>query len=88
VHYPFLPVRALLQDRFPTAEYIARVAVPVTVVYGSEDSIVPAEQSRAVAGAAVGLVRTVEIEGADHNDLVLLDGDDVVRAVVELAPPE
>ena len=54
VHYPFLPVRALLRDRFPTAEYVGRITVPITVVYGSEDSIVPAEQSRAVATAAAG----------------------------------
>jgi fermentation-respiration switch protein FrsA (DUF1100 family) len=87
VHYPFLPVRALLQDRFATVEHVARVAVPVTVVYGSADSIVPGEQSRAVAAAAVGHVRTLEIDGADHNDLVLLDGRELVSAIVELAPP-
>jgi uncharacterized protein len=86
IHYPFLPVRALLRDRFPTAEHVARVAAPVTVIYGSRDSIVPAEQSRAVAAAVVGDVRTVEIDGADHNDLVLLDGAELVRAVVERAP--
>jgi hypothetical protein len=27
----------------------------------------------------------VEVPGADHNDLVLLDGEAVVSAVVELA---
>ena len=27
--------------------------------------------------------RTVEVDGADHNDRVLLDGDALVRAVVE-----
>ena len=52
VHYPFLPVRALLRDRFPVAEQVARVDVPTTVVYGSADSIVPPSQSRAVAAAA------------------------------------
>jgi uncharacterized protein len=41
IHYPLVPVRALLKDRFPIAEYLARVAVPITVVYGTEDSIVP-----------------------------------------------
>ena len=28
VHYPFLPARALLRDRFPVAEQLARVDVP------------------------------------------------------------
>ena len=85
VHYPLLPVRALLWDRFPVAERIARVEVPTTVVHGSADSIVPPEQSRAVAGAAARLHRLVEVPGADHNDPVLLDGDALVAAVVELA---
>jgi uncharacterized protein len=82
-HYPFLPVRALLRDRFPTAEHVARVAAPITVIWGSADAMVPAEQSRAVAAA--GHARTVEVDGADHNDGVLLDGDQLVTAVVERA---
>ncbi len=85
VHYPFLPVRVLLRDRFPVAEQVARVDVPTTVVLGNSDSIVPAEQSRAVAAAAARLHRLVEVPGADHNDPVLLDGDPLVAAVVELA---
>jgi len=85
VHYPFLPVRALLRDRYPVAEHVARVRAPTTVVYGGRDSIVPPEQSRAVAEASAGLHRLVEVPGADHNDAVLLDGDRVVAAVVELA---
>jgi uncharacterized protein len=86
VHYPFLPVGALLKDRFPVVEHIARVDVPVTIVYGTRDTIVPPEQSRAVAAAAPGPARTVEIPGADHNDRALLDGQQLVNAVVELAP--
>ena len=85
MHYPLLPVRALLCDRFPVAERIARVEVPTTVVHGSADSIVPPEQSRAVAGAAARLHRIVEVPGADHNDPVLLDGEALVAAILELA---
>jgi uncharacterized protein len=85
VHYPFLPVRALLRDRFPVAERIATVQVPTTVVLGDADGIVPPAQSRAVAEAAAGLHRLVEVPGAGHNDRALLDGDAFVGAVVELA---
>jgi len=84
-HYPFLPVRALLRDRYPVAELVRRIEVPTTVVYGGGDSIVPPAQSRAVADAAARLHRVVEVPGADHNDLVLLSGEEVVSAVVELA---
>ena len=85
VHYPFLPVRALLRDRYPVAEQVARLEIPTAVVYGSDDRIVPPEQSRAVAAAAAGPTRVVEIEGADHNDRVLLDGAELIAAIVDLA---
>jgi hypothetical protein len=84
-HYPFLPVRFLLRDRYPLAEQLATVKVPVAVVYGGADTVVPPQQSRAVAGAAQTLVRLVEIEGADHNDPSLLDGALLIATIVELA---
>jgi alpha-beta hydrolase superfamily lysophospholipase len=84
VHYPVLPVRALLWDRYPVAEHLAGVDVPTVVVLGDADTIVPPEQSRTVAAAAKQLHRLVEVPGADHNDVVLLDGNAVVDAVVDL----
>jgi pimeloyl-ACP methyl ester carboxylesterase len=84
VHYPFLPVGALLRDRYPLVEHIRRVDVPTTVVYASHDSVVPAKQSRAVAEAAAGPTTVVEITG-DHNDVALLDGRELIDAVVGLA---
>src|SRR3990170_8869832 len=44
-HYRWLPVRLLLRDRFPVVEHLARSEVPVTVVYGDRDSVVPTELS-------------------------------------------
>ncbi len=84
-HYPLLPVRMLLRDRFPVTELIGQVRVPTTVVYGSADMIVPPEQSAAVAAAAGGPVRVVEVVGADHNDVALLEGNELVAAVLDLA---
>jgi hypothetical protein len=84
VHYPLLPVRWLLRDRFPVTELIARVQVPTVVVYGAQDTIVPPEQSRAAAAAAGGPVRTVEVAGADHNDPPLLIGDELIEAITSV----
>jgi uncharacterized protein len=84
-HYPLLPVRTLLRDRYPLADLLTGVKVPTTVIYGSRDSIVRPEQSRAVAAAAAGETRVVEIAGADHNDPALLHGEKLIEAVVELA---
>ncbi len=85
-HYPLLPLRLMLWDRFPVAEQVAKVDAPTVVVYGSADSIVAPEQSSAVAAAARRLLRAVEVPGADHNDPVLLDGDELLAAVREVAP--
>jgi uncharacterized protein len=85
VHYPFLPVSALLKDRYPVIELVRKIEAPTTVVYGTSDSIVPPEQSRAVAAAAAGPTEVVEIEGAGHNDIALLDSAPLIDAVVELA---
>jgi fermentation-respiration switch protein FrsA (DUF1100 family) len=86
-HYPFLPVRLLLKDRFPVLEHVRAIRVPTAVVYGTADSIVPPAQSRAVAAAAAGRVTVVAVPGADHNDPVLLDGVRLVDAVVGLVSP-
>lgn len=84
-HYPFLPVGLLLRDKFPLAEQLAGVKAPVAVVYGSDDSVVPPDQSREVAEAAPTLKDLVEIPGADHNDAALVHGPEVIAAVVRLA---
>jgi pimeloyl-ACP methyl ester carboxylesterase len=79
-HYPFLPVRALLRDRFPVRATVGAVTVPVRVVAGGADEVVPVAQSRAVAAAAAATY--VEVPDAQHNDAVLSHGPSVVDAVV------
>jgi len=84
-HYPIMPVRALLRDRYPVADLIGQVIAQTVVIYGTADSVVPPGQSRAVAARAGGLTRLIPVDGADHNDPVLLDGAPVIDAVVEVA---
>ena len=83
VHYPMLPVRRLLRDRFASIEAITRVKAPVLVIAGDRDGIVPVEQSRRLFDAARGPKRLVIVEGADHNDAALLVGAQLIDAVVE-----
>jgi pimeloyl-ACP methyl ester carboxylesterase len=78
-HYPFLPVSWLLRDRFPVVQHVSAIDVPLTVVYGSADTIVPPELSREVAAA--GSAKVVEVPGAGHNDPALLSGKRLVNAV-------
>ncbi|WP_214369512.1 alpha/beta hydrolase [Pseudonocardia sp. H11422] len=80
-HYPFLPVRALLRDRYEVRERVRDVRVSTAVVLGERDEIVPAEQSRAVASAAPLPAGTTEVRGAGHNDPELAGGDALISAV-------
>jgi pimeloyl-ACP methyl ester carboxylesterase len=80
-----LPVRLLLRDRFPVADLITRVTAPTVVVYGTADSIVPPAQSITVAQKAAGPVRLVAVDGADHNDVALLTGPQLLDAIRDLA---
>ncbi len=82
VHYPFLPVRALLRDTYPSRDRIGGVASPVLVIAGSTDSIVPPVQSRTIHELASPPKELVVVEGADHNDYELLAGSELVAAVV------
>jgi uncharacterized protein len=83
-HYPWLPVRLLLKDRFKVTQYLSSSAVPVTVIYADRDSIVPSALSDRVADEATNLVERVVISGADHNDAVMF-GPRVADAVARLA---
>lgn len=81
-HYPFLPVGALLRDRYRSMERIERVRSPLLVVAGDDDGVVPTEQSRDLYEVAREPKRFVLIEGAGHNDHALLAGDELVDEVL------
>jgi uncharacterized protein len=83
-HYPWLPVRMLLKDRFQVTEHLSNSEVPVAVIYGDRDSVVPTELSARVADDAPTLVERVVIQGANHNDEVMY-GPPVADAVARLA---
>lgn len=80
-HYPFLPIRLLLQDRFAAIDDIPRVTCPVLVLAGDQDRIIPLGLSRRLYDAATSPKELVIVAGADHNDLELLAGDKMLAAI-------
>jgi len=82
-HYPWLPVRQLLRDRYDSLAVIPRVKTRLLVIAGERDSVVPAEFSRRLYEAAPQPKAFVSISGADHNDDELLDGKTVIEAIAE-----
>ena len=82
VHYPFLPVTALLRDRFASLDAIRDVRCPVLVIAGDRDRIVPVGQSRRLYDAVRAPKDLVIIAGADHNDPALGGGEEMMAVVV------
>jgi fermentation-respiration switch protein FrsA (DUF1100 family) len=82
LHYPWLPVRWLLTDRYGSAARVAQLSVPLLVIAGERDQIVPAALSRRLYDAASVPKRFVLVPGADHNDAALLNGPQTVDQIL------
>jgi fermentation-respiration switch protein FrsA (DUF1100 family) len=74
VHYPWLPIGRLLIDRYPSIDRIGSLEVPVMVIAGDRDDIVPESLSRKLYDAAADPKRYLLVPGANHNDPDLVDG--------------
>jgi fermentation-respiration switch protein FrsA (DUF1100 family) len=82
-HYPLLPVRLVLKDRYASIDRVSKVQSPVLVIAGDADGIVPLQYSERLFAAANEPKRFVVIEDADHNDEALLTGPGVLKAIRE-----
>ena len=67
-HYPWLPVKWLLRDRYDTAARLAGFDRPVVVAIAEHDAIVPGQFGSALFDALGGPRQLVLIKGAGHND--------------------
>jgi len=67
-HYPWLPVRWLLRDRYDSVAHLAAFDRPVVVAVAERDSIVPARFGIALHDGLRAPKRLVVVKGADHND--------------------
>ena len=88
--YPFLPLSALVRTRYENEAKAPRLRVPLLVLHGERDEIVPFAQGRRVFAAAPEPKRFYAIPGAGHNDTYLVGGDaywDAVRDFLETLPP-
>lgn len=80
VHYPVVPT-FLLRDRWPNLDRMGEVDAPALFIAGSDDEIVPADQTRRLHEAASEPKQLLVVDGARHNDRALLDGRDLVMAI-------
>jgi fermentation-respiration switch protein FrsA (DUF1100 family) len=81
-HYPYLPViDPLLMDRYRVSAALEQLRVPLLVVAGDRDTIVPFRFSRQVHDAYPGPKRFVAVAGTEHNDVRLAEGPELIAEV-------
>ena len=79
-HYRWLPVRLLLRDRFDTLAKAPRIGVPVLLLDGSDDEVVPAFMSAELERRFPLAIRVV-LPGAHHNGLVWSHREELRAAI-------
>ena len=85
-HYPWLPVRLVMQTKFNSAAKIPSYHGPLFQSHGDRDSIVPLKFARRLFDAANEPKRFLLVEGADHNDLRPLQYYEKLREFLEGVP--
>ncbi|MGH7796213.1 MAG: alpha/beta hydrolase [Candidatus Binatia bacterium] len=80
---PFLPIGSLLQTRYDVVAKIKQITVPLLVLHGDRDEIVPFSHGKAVFDAAPEPKRFFAIAGASHNDTYIVGGDNYFQQLKE-----
>ena len=80
----WLPVGGLITQRFDAAERVQRVKVPLLVVHGSDDRVIPPALGRALYERAREPKRFVLVEGGSHHNTNQVGQPEYRRALAEL----
>ena len=67
--YPFIPVRYLMRNQYPSDQRISTYSGPLLQLHGTDDEIVPLESARILFEACPSNQKNfIEIPGMGHND--------------------
>ncbi len=76
--FPFVPSMAV-SNSYNSISKISGLRIPLTVIHGTEDEIVPFEMGKELFETAPEPKRFLEVKGAHHNDLYLQAGSDYLN---------
>lgn len=79
---PILPVGPFIRSRFDNVGMVADLTVPVLVMHGDRDELVPFTQGKAVFEAAREPKEFYTIVGAGHNDTYFTGGEPYFEALL------
>jgi len=72
--YPILPLPRRLKRKYPTHDRLADVRMPVLIIHGEADRLVPVAMARRLFDAARRPKDLYFIPGAGHDDTVIVGG--------------
>jgi fermentation-respiration switch protein FrsA (DUF1100 family) len=78
---PWFPTSLFIKYRFDNEMKLRAISVPMLLVHGTKDTLVPFAMNGKLAAAAKGPVTRVPVEGADHNDIFELGGHELMGAL-------
>lgn len=91
-HLPIVPPAVLLREEFGVSRYLEDSEVPVSVLHGTADTVVPSTLSAQVAEDVGTLHEEIILDGVGHNDAEMFGApvgdalEDLADAVVAESP--
>ncbi len=77
---PYLPFPGLLQTKYDNLAKIPTIRVPVLILHGDQDEVVPYELARRLFEAANPPKTFYTVHGAHHNDTYVVGGESYFQA--------
>lgn len=93
--YTWFPIDTILTQRFDSLDKVNSLSVPLLLIHGEQDTIVPSYMSESLFTEAVAPKRLLLIPDASHNDVPEIGGEKYVQSlqdfyqwVMEIVPSE
>jgi hypothetical protein len=83
VTWPRLPLHFLAGDFFNTIAVMKKIRVPVLILHGTADEVVPSWMAQTLYDACESPKRIYTVTGGLHKDLYVRDADTLVRTITE-----
>ncbi|MET0345023.1 MAG: alpha/beta fold hydrolase [Casimicrobiaceae bacterium] len=80
----WLPTKLILSQKFDSVDKIARVTMPVIIAHGASDRMVPSRFSEALYKAAPAPKKLLLVDGAGHNNTMIVGEQEYRQALAEL----
>lgn len=81
LHYPYLPVKWLLKDKYDNLSKIKVITVPIIIAHGARDRTIPFSYGKTLFDAAPEPKSMIALPDGDHNTL---DDSDVSGKILSL----